>query len=177
MSTEKYHSLTAYAIYLIVPGCESPLELKRCSEAAEGQLWKGSRALTPALAPSSCWSQQLPNPTKPPAGTLSSAVSYTAALAETSAPGCTSPALYRQRVKCLRNGITDLTRDQPKGAKEILGWGRAKHHRKRQTGAFRRWTPTPGQSFPIGKTGERESVAVPWGLEHIFGTRGDSPKL
>lgn len=44
MSTEKYYSLTAHAIYLIVPGCESPLELKRCSEAAEGQLCKGSWA-------------------------------------------------------------------------------------------------------------------------------------
>lgn len=51
MSAEKYRSLTAYAIYLIVPGCESPLELKRCSEAAEGQLRQGSRALAPAWAP------------------------------------------------------------------------------------------------------------------------------
>lgn len=32
MSTEEYHSLTAYAIYLIVPGRESPLELKRCTK-------------------------------------------------------------------------------------------------------------------------------------------------
>lgn len=44
MSTEKYRSLTAYAIYLIVSGCESPLELKRCSRVAEGQLCKGSNA-------------------------------------------------------------------------------------------------------------------------------------
>lgn len=53
MNTEKYHSLAAYDIYLIVPGCESPLELRRCSEAVEGQLCKGSRALT-LLAPTSC---------------------------------------------------------------------------------------------------------------------------
>lgn len=52
MNTEKYHSLAAYDIYLIVPGCESPLELKRCSEAEQGQLC--TRALPP-LAPTSCW--------------------------------------------------------------------------------------------------------------------------
>lgn len=62
ISTEKYHSVAAYAIYLIVPGCESPLELTTGSEAAEGQLRKGSQAPTPALAPTSCGSQQLPNP-------------------------------------------------------------------------------------------------------------------
>lgn len=44
MSTEKHHSLTVYAIYLIVPGRESPLELKRYSES-EGQLHTGSQAL------------------------------------------------------------------------------------------------------------------------------------
>lgn len=41
MSTENHHSLTAYAFHLIVPGCESPLELKRCSRAAKGQLHRG----------------------------------------------------------------------------------------------------------------------------------------
>lgn len=56
MNTEKYHSLAAYDIYLTVPGCESPLALKRCSEAVEGQLCTGSRALTP-LAPTSCGSE------------------------------------------------------------------------------------------------------------------------
>lgn len=94
---------------------------------------------------------------------------YTAALAETSAPGCTSPALYRQRVKCLRNGITDLTRDRPKGVKEILGWGRAKHHRKRQTGTFGRWTPTPGQYFPKGKNGESVVLLYPEGWSMYLG--------
>lgn len=58
-------------------------------------------------------------------------------------------------------GSQTLTRDQPKGAKEILGWGRAEHHCKKQTEIFRRWIPTPGQSVPIGKKGERQSVAVP----------------
>lgn len=43
MSTENHHSLTAYAIHIIVPAHESPLELKRCSRAAEGQLHRGSK--------------------------------------------------------------------------------------------------------------------------------------
>lgn len=47
MNTEKYHSLAAYDIYLIVPGCESPLELKRCSGVVEGQPCTGTRALSP----------------------------------------------------------------------------------------------------------------------------------
>lgn len=65
-------------------------------------------------------------------------------------------------------------RDQPKEAKEILGWGRAKHHHKRQTGTFRRWIPTPVQPFPIGNKGERGRVAIPQGLEYVSGTRGAS---
>lgn len=105
MNTEKYHSLAAYDIYLIVPGCESPLELRRCSEAVEGQLCKGSWALTPLAT--YLVLKFNPNPTQLPPRALSPALSHLSALAQTSAPGCTS-CVNRQRVKCLRNGITDL---------------------------------------------------------------------
>lgn len=56
MNTEKYHSLAAYDIHLIVPGCESPLELRRCSDALRGWLCTGTRPLAPR-ASSSCWSE------------------------------------------------------------------------------------------------------------------------
>lgn len=32
---------------------------------------------------------------------------------------------------------------------------------KGRRGTSRRWTPTPGQAFPVGKKGEREVVAMP----------------
>lgn len=54
----------------------------------------------------------------------------------------------------------DLTRDQPKGAKEILGWGRAKitvKGRRELSGGL----PTGGQTFSTGKKGERKGVAIP----------------
>lgn len=75
MNTEKYHSLAAYDIYLIAPGCESPVELKRCREAVQGQLC--TRALPP-LVPNLCWRE-----TQTPLGSpraLSSALSHLRAL-------------------------------------------------------------------------------------------------
>lgn len=156
ISPEKYHSLAAYAIYLIVPGCESLLELKRCSEAARGQLHKGSQALHLPwhLPPVEVNSSQIqPNPSRDPA------LSYLAALTETSVLGCTAPALYRQRVKCVRSGIVDLTRDQPKGAKEILGWGRAKITVKGRWELSGEGHLLEGRAFPQEK-GEKEKVLL-----------------
>lgn len=117
MNTEKYHSLAAYDIYLIVPGCESPLEL-RCRGVLEGQPCTGRGALAP-LAPTSCGSELHTQPSVPWA--LSSALSLLDSLSTR-----LYLLFYGQRVKCLRNGITDL-RPAP-----TRGWGRAEHCPKRQ---------------------------------------------